>query len=88
MEDVKIGNASFESKSEFNLPEGATIIKKSYNIRVEEIENGYIVCKSYDIEYQLDERKDYSYYNKKWYSKDNPLKIIEPKEKSLAEKLD
>lgn len=84
-----IESASYESKSKFNLPEGAEVIKKSHNIRVKEIENGFIICKSYDVEYQIGERKDYSYYTKEWYAKENPLTIKEPtEEKSLADKID
>ena len=82
-------DASFESKSKFSLPEGAEIIKKSYNISVEEIENGFVIRKSYDIEYQTDERKDYAYYTKKWFSKKNPMQIADvEKETPLEDKLD
>lgn len=85
----KVQSMAFESKSEVSLPEGATIIKKSHTIRVQEIENGFLICKNYDIKYQLSgsDHSDYMYHEKKWYSKDNPMKIEEPKEKSLADKL-
>jgi len=83
-------NAEIEGKKTFTLPEGATIVKKSTNIRVKEIENGFIICKSYDIQYMLGESDDtkYEYYSKEWYQKENPIKINMPKEKSLANKLD
>jgi len=85
-----ITSAEFESKREFNLPEGATIIKKSSSISVEEIENGFILRKSYDIQWaSLESPTDtkYEYFTKKWYSKENPIQITMPKEKSLADKL-
>jgi hypothetical protein len=87
MED-KIKNASYNSKETFTLPEGAKVLKKDYNIRVEEIENGFIVIKSYDIQYQVGDNKDYGYYHKKWYSETNPLKIDiddEAEQKYLAD---
>ena len=90
MSDV-ITSAEFEGKREFKLPEGATIIKKSSNVSVEEIENGFILRKSYDIQWCTAEAPGdtkYDYFTKKWYSKENPIKITMPKEKSLADKLE
>ena len=81
-------NVEIESKRTFALPEGATIVKKSVNISVREIENGFILRKSYDIKYMVGDDTQYEYFTKEWYSKENPLKINMPKEKSLAEKLD
>jgi len=48
-----IESAEFEGKREFKLPEGATIIKNSHTISVREIENGFILRKSYDIKWML-----------------------------------
>jgi len=85
----KIKNASYEGKSDFKLPEGAKIIKKDYSIRVEEIENGFIVSKNYDIKYVLGDESNYEYFTKKWYAKENPLSIDTGEEElSLADKLD
>lgn len=86
----KIQNASYEGKSSFKLPKGAKIVKKDYSIRVEEIENGFIVSKNYDIKYILGDESNYEYFTKKWYSEDNPLSIDtdEDMEISLADKLD
>jgi hypothetical protein len=83
-------NAEIEGKKTFTLPQGATVVKKSTNIRVEEIENGYIICKSYDIQWSPEGSSEtkYDYFTKKWFQKDNPVKINMPKEKSLADKLD
>lgn len=82
-----IKEASFESKKEFKLPKGAVVISNSHRISVEEIENGFLLRKSYDITYLLGDEKNYGYFNKTWYSKDNPVQINLPKEKSLADKL-
>lgn len=84
---AELKNASFDSKSNFKLPEGAEVISNTFSINVEEIENGFIVRKSYDIKYQIGERIDYAYHNKKWYSKKNPLKV-EMKEIPLEDKFD
>lgn len=86
----EILNAEFEGKKEFTLPEGAVILKSNYTISVREIENGFILKKSYDIKYMIEDETQYEYFNKEWYSKENPLKITLPKEssKSLADKLD
>lgn len=83
-------NAEFEGKREFVLPEGATIVKNSHTISVREIENGFILRKSYDIKYMVGDESQYEYFSKEWYSKTNPLTITLPKEgtKSLADKLD
>jgi hypothetical protein len=83
-------NARVEGKKEFNLPEGATIVKKSSDISVREIENGFIIRKSYDIQWtpQGSTETKYDYFSKEWYQKENPVKINLPKEKSLADKLD
>jgi hypothetical protein len=86
--ELKLEQASFEGKSEFKLPTGATIIKKSFTIRVQEIENGFIICKNYDIQYQVGDNKEYAYFDKKWYSKDNPMKLnIDNEEIPLEDKL-
>lgn len=82
-------SARLESKKEFKLPEGATIIKKDVTLSVEEIENGYILRKSYDIKWNNEEgNSNYEYFSKCWYSKENPITVNMPKDKSLADKLD
>lgn len=85
-EKMDISRASYASKEEFSLPEGAKVLKKDYNIRVQEIENGYIIEKSYNIEYMSGDNKEYGYHCKKWYSKTNPLELKLNKEaKYLAD---
>lgn len=87
--DEKISSASFQGKSKFTLPKGAKIIKKDHSVRVEEIENGFIISKSYDIKYQIEDRNEYEYFTKQWFSKDNPLEInIDDEGEDLADKLD
>lgn len=91
MESKALSNVELEGKKTFKLPEGATIIKQSENISVKEIENGFVLRKSYDIQYSPagdSENTKYEYYSKEWFSKENPIKITMPKEKSLADKLD
>lgn len=89
MKTESIENAEFEGKKEFKLPEGAVIIKNSHTISVREIENGFILRKSYDIKYMVGDESQYEYYSKEWFSEKNPLTITMPKgEKSLAEKLE
>jgi hypothetical protein len=87
---TELMNARIEGKKEFSLPEGATIVKKSVDITVREIENGFVIKKSYDIQWSPEESTDtkYDYFCKEWYQKENPVKINMPKDKSLAEKLD
>lgn len=81
MQDV-----SFKGKDKTKLPPGAVILKKSVSITVEEIENGYIMKKSFDIKYSLGKNNDYLYYTKKVYSEDNPIQIKE--DKNLADYFD
>lgn len=85
--EAKLKNASFESKGTQSLPKGAKILKKGFTITVEEIENGFVLRKSYDIKYQLGDDTGYEYYTKKWFSKDNPLQIDESamEESTLAD---
>ncbi len=85
-----IQNAEFKSKESFKLPAGAEIIKKDFRISIEEIENGFIVRKSYDIQYNnIEGGKDYAYFTKTYYSKENPMTLkIEDKDVPLEDKLD
>ena len=88
MEDIS--SASFEGKPKLNLPDDAEIIKKDYSIRVREIENGYVIEKSYDIKYRLGDETNYEYITKQWYSENNPMEINleETDGEDLADKLD
>lgn len=86
-EEVKeLENVSFRGKDKTKLPEGATVIKKDVRVEVQEIENGFIVKKTFDIKYSLNGSNDYLYYCKKVYSKTNPVQIKE--DKMLADYFD
>ena len=96
MKDSKeIKSASFKSKSGFNLPKGVTVDKKDVRIEVEEIENGYIINKTYDIKWSKESEDGeintgYEYFTKKWFSETNPISIDEEfeDEMSLADKFE
>jgi hypothetical protein len=64
-----------EERMEKRPPKGATIVSKSETTSSEQIENGWLITKSYDISYKLNKESgtDYCYYTKKWYSKDDPM---------------
>ena len=87
MDELKsMDEVSFEGKDKTKLPAGATVIKKDCRITVKEIENGFIVRKSYDIKYSLGDNTDYLYYTKEVYAEENPIQIKE--DKMLAEYFD
>lgn len=75
-----------ETKQIKEVPTGASIVTSNVTTETEQIENGWLITKRYDITYRVkgSEHNDYAYYNKKWFSKDDPLQI-NLKDKSLAE---
>ena len=79
--------ATFKQKEVDSIPKGAKILSKDVSVTVEEIENGYLVCKSTEVKYEYEKRTDYSYNTKKYYSKENPLDI-NLDNLSLADKVD
>lgn len=86
-EDVSIRKVSKEQRK---LPAGARVLSKEISTRVEEIENGYLVCKNIEYRYETgsgkDTRTDWLSINKRWYTKEDPLEItINTKDKSLAD---
>ena len=83
-------SARLESKKSFTLPKGGTITRKNVSLSVKEIENGYLLTKNYDLEWTDSKGNNhYEYFDKNWFSKDNPIEINLPDEtKSLADKLD
>jgi hypothetical protein len=86
MADVKnVRTVSKELKK--TIPAGATILRQDESITVEEIENGYLISKSFDIKYQSKnaEHSDYLYYTIKFYSETNPITVDTGADKSLAE---
>jgi hypothetical protein len=91
MSSELLKSASLEKKKDFTLPKGGTIISKEVRLSVEEIENGFLLRKSYDIKWTMKDSDDsnYEYFSRTWFSKDNPIQITLPDEsKSLADKLD
>jgi len=62
---------------EKTLPEGAKVINTTTEVRVEEIENGYIISKEIRTEYKVKGKdySDYLYDTKKYYSEEDPLEI-------------
>ncbi len=71
------------------VPKGAEIISSTIRTNTEEIENGFLITKSFDVRYKppgagKDASSEYAYYSKKWYSKVDPLTIT-VNDKSLAE---
>ena len=74
-----LANINLVKKDKTKLPAGAVVTKESVNVSVEEIENGFIVTKSFEINYTLKGRTDYMYYSKKAYFKENPIQIKEDK---------
>lgn len=83
----KLTSASFKQKEIDNIPKGAKILAKDTRISVEEIENGFLICKTMEVKYEYDRRTDYSYITKKYFSKENPLEI-DLDNISLADKID
>lgn len=70
-------NIRLVKRQENNLPEGSTIISKDVNFSVEEIENGYLLVKTFEIRYSLNDQTDYLHYSRKMFSEDNPIQINE-----------
>lgn len=85
MSELKNLRTSSKEQSK-TLPAGAKVLKETANINVEEIENGFLISKSFDIQYQPkgSDHSDWLYYTKKWYSKTNPLSI-QANDKSLSD---
>ena len=79
--------ATFKQKEVDNILKDAKILSKDVSVTVEEIENGFLVSKSTEVRYECEKRTDYSYNTKKYFSKDNPLKLDMDKisDKSLAD---
>ena len=77
-----------ETKKEQKIPSGATILESNIRTETEEIENGFLIVKSYDGRYALKGDSDsyghYFNYSKKWYSKTDPLTIT-VNDKALAD---
>ena len=66
------------------IPEGAKILEKEVRVEIEEIENGFLICKRYEIKFKVKDNIDWCYCTKKYYSKEDPL-TIDTENKSLAD---
>lgn len=78
---------SAEKTGKEKIPEGAKVLKDDISVNVEQIENGFLICKTHDIKYQEpgnNGNSGYAYYTEKWYSEDNPLSI-DTENKELAD---
>ena len=89
MGEIKTFRTSLtENRETSKPPKGAKIMEEEVQTRTEEIENGFIITKTWSGRYkEKDSKEDYGkYFNieKKWYSKTNPL-TIKLEDKSLAE---
>lgn len=76
----RMGTQSLRDK----IPSGAKIIGKDVRIEIEEIENGFLITKNYEIKYKIKDNIDWCYCTKKYYSKEDPLQI-NTEDKSVAE---
>lgn len=78
-----------EKKKE--VPKGAKITGQTIRTETEQIENGFLISKNYDITYEEgagdNKRTGYCYYTKKWFSKVDPLTIT-LNDKALADAFD
>lgn len=85
--EVSIRKISKENKE---LPTGAKILSKESRITIEQIENGYLICKSTDVRYTLGSGKEthteYAYITKKMYSETDPFELkLNTKNKALSD---
>lgn len=86
-----LGNISMKhkEKEKLVLPKGAKEIKRTVDVTVEEIENGYLITKRIELQYQMPEKSytDYTSCCKKYYSLTCPIKVNN-KNKELADLFD
>ncbi len=76
-----------ETKKHESVPKGAKIINKTVRTETEEIENGWLISKNFDVTYEEKGERHYAYFSKKWYSKVDPLTIT-VNDKSLSDAFD
>lgn len=80
---------SSEKEGDSKIPKGSEILSTDHTVNVEEIENGFIICRNTNTKYMAPgkEYNDYAYETKKWYSETNPL-TINTDNKELADMFD
>lgn len=87
-EEIKNISISSQDKQK-KMPEGAQIVTKNVDIRSRKIENGYVLTKSYDIQYELNGEMHWHYVTKEYYSKTNPVEVkVKEGKKSLADQFE
>jgi hypothetical protein len=68
------------------MPDMHKILSKSVNTTIEEIENGYLIVKRYEMRYQSkDGESNWFEYCTKTYSEENPIQPSEPKSGTIAD---
>jgi len=72
---MELSKATFKQKEVNKVPKGAKILTQNVTLSVEEIENGFLVSKYTETDYQLDKKNNITYNTKKWFAKENPLEI-------------
>lgn len=87
--EVQTSTSTITKESKSNRPpEGAEIIDQTIRTTTEEIENGWLLTKSFSGRYKEKGSKDtygnYFDYSQKWYSKEDPLTVT-LNDKTLAE---
>ncbi len=78
----------FKGKKEFVLPKGGKIVKKECRVSVEEIKNGFLVTKNWEIQWKNSkEESQWDYHDEKWFSETNILENKINEELSLIDRL-
>lgn len=76
-----LSETTVKTKNNFKLPKGATVIQKTERMYIEEIENGYLISKSYELKWQdVEGETHWENFDKKWYSEESPVTVVEPKD--------
>lgn len=59
------------------IPKGSEILRKDVSISIEQISNGFITSKTYDIKYKTpgSDNSDYCYHTDKFYTEENPIQV-------------
>jgi len=78
-----------EDKKNKEPPKRAKILSSTIRTETEEIENGFILSKNYDVTWEgKGGNREYGYYSKKWFSKTNPITVKVELPESLADKFE
>lgn len=68
---------STEIKTDKRPPKGAKILNKTIRTEVEEIDNGWLTSKNFDVTWEDDKgERQYSYYSDKHFSAQDPVKLV------------